>query len=120
MTKIVLNNSYGGFGLSHAAMLRLAQLKGIDVYPEHRYGYYIYWLEPIAEGKTRKNGKTFEAPDRTDPDLVRVVEELGSEANDDYSDLVVSEIPSGTLYRICEYDGKESIEYADRVQWRMA
>lgn len=31
--KIVLNKCYGGFGLSHAAMMKIFELKGIKVFP---------------------------------------------------------------------------------------
>lgn len=47
--------------------------------------------------------------DRTDPDLVRVVEELGEAANTRFSKLEVVEIPDDVEYRIDEYDGSETI-----------
>lgn len=33
MTKIVYNTNYGGFGLSDAAIMRYAEIKGITLYP---------------------------------------------------------------------------------------
>ena len=33
MKEIVINNCYGGFGLSHKAVMRYAELKGIRLYP---------------------------------------------------------------------------------------
>lgn len=47
--------------------------------------------------------------DRTDPDLVAVVEELGNLANSKVSQLKVVEIPDGIEYTIEEYDGVELI-----------
>lgn len=32
----------------------------------------------------------------------------------------VVEIPKGTAYRICEYDGSEYIEYRDEIDWKIA
>lgn len=46
---------------------------------------------------------------RHDPDLIKVVEELGSEASGDFADLAIVEIQS-SKYRIDEYDGLESVE----------
>lgn len=46
---------------------------------------------------------------RHDPDLIKVVEELGSEASGDYADLAIVEIQA-SKYRIDEYDGLESVE----------
>ena len=82
MNKVVYNACYGGFGLSEKARKLLNELKGEEV------DYYDLL--------------------RHDKDLVAVVEELGSEANGDYSDLKIATINSDR-YRISEYDGWESI-----------
>jgi len=47
--------------------------------------------------------------DRCNKNLIRVVEELGKEANGQCSDLKIVEIPDGTQYEIDDYDGVESI-----------
>jgi len=47
--------------------------------------------------------------DRTDPVLIRVVEELGISANGSCASLKVIEIPDGTDWEIDEYDGSESV-----------
>ena len=52
---------------------------------------------------------------RSDPDLVAVVEEIGKEANTWVSDLAVVEIPEDVDWVIQEYDGLESIHEAHRV-----
>ena len=33
--KIVINSCFGGFGLSEAAVMRYAEIKGITIYPEN-------------------------------------------------------------------------------------
>lgn len=54
---------------------------------------------------------------RSDPDLVRVVEELGAAANGSHAELKVVDIPDGTEYEIDEYDGNEHIAEVHQT-WR--
>ena len=100
MTKIVYNGSYGGFGLSDKAVARYWELKGLPVHD----AFTRYDLED----------------DRADPILVQVVEELGEEANGLYANLVIIDLPKGTLYRIDEYDGMESVMTQDDYDWSVA
>lgn len=96
MTKIVINVCYGGFGLSIA---------GLDLYNE----------------LSGKNEEYDWGIPRNDPHLAMVVETLGEKANGSCADLVVRELPSGTLYRINEYDGRECLETADTIgRWSVA
>ncbi len=90
--KIVINNCYGGFGVS-------------DKFLEH-YG--------IA----RNMGCDI---DRQDERLIEYIETYGSKAaSDSFAHLVIEEVPSGTYYRICEYDGLEWIECRDEINWLVA
>lgn len=58
---------------------------------------------------------------RTDPLAIEVFEELGSEkTSGSCAELRLEEIAPGTLYRIDEYDGNESIEYSDDTFWLVA
>lgn len=145
MTKIVYNACHGGFGLSEAAVLRYAEIKGLTVYPERdRYGWLTtYWLVPEDERVPEMEGdawrrasqeeriannakyaeQTFDYRkiDRADPALVQVVEELGSEAaSGEHAKLKIDIIPSGSRYRIDEYDGAETVETPDSYDWRVA
>jgi hypothetical protein len=52
--------------------------------------------------------------------LVQVVEELGEKANDSFADLYIVELPAGTVYRIDEYDGRESVMTNDDYDWSVA
>lgn len=47
--------------------------------------------------------------DRSDPLLVRVVEELGDAASGAHAALKIIEIPDGVEYEIHDYDGMESV-----------
>lgn len=53
--------------------------------------------------------------DRSDKDLVEVVEKLGAEANGKYAELKVIEIPDNIEYQIEEYDGMEWIAEKHRT-----
>ena len=78
--KVVINDCHGGFGLSKEAREYLGG---------YEWGAYENYQ------------------DRSDPDLVRCVEELGVRANDQYSCLKVVEIPDDVEWHIAEHAGKE-------------
>jgi len=112
--KLVLNKTYGAFHLSDTALCRIAHLKGKNIYPQEVEGYTCYYEDPDFNESTYWDPYTW---DRTDPDLVRAVEELGQLAGEG---LVVRNIDSGQLYRICEYDGKEWLEFPSDINWEIA
>lgn len=83
--KIVINDCYGGFGLSAEAL----EMLGAEYYGEY-------------DGDDK----------RIDAHLIDVVEKLGEKASTRYSELKVIEIPDeATDYEINEYDGAESVTY---------
>ena len=90
--RVVINKCHGGFGLSDKAYEKLNEwgmsFTKIDG----------YW-EPYGWGRDN----------RADTLLIRVVEELGEEANGDYAELKVVEIPDDVAYDVQEYDGLEWI-----------
>lgn len=53
--------------------------------------------------------------ERTDPNLVKVVESLGEEANGHLSRLKVVEIPDDVEWFIDDYDGIETIHEKHRI-----
>lgn len=86
--KLVVNARYGGFVLSNEALEKLQKLKGTE-------------RINLDDDKTR-----------ADKDLVSIVEELGSKASENLSDLRVVEIPNeATDYYIENYDGVETVHY---------
>ena len=142
MTKIVINSCYGGFSLSVEGMKRYAEIKGLPLYIEGDDFCLTFWTIP-AEERTglidQKNWSTFTNEerkqsnqlvdkytissrdfDRTDPILVQVVEELGSKADGSCAKLTIETLEKGTLYRINEYDGYESIETNINIEWSVA
>jgi hypothetical protein len=138
MTKIVYNACYGGFSLSHEAIMRYAEIKGITMYTHEQDRFMNYYLCPVeefdrilAEEKdkpigpsrfARSNAMYFSDRDidRADPVLVQVVEELGHKANGRHARLCIEDVPAGTLYRIDEYDGNESVMTQDTYDWKVA
>ena len=139
MAKIVYNDCYGGFSLSDEAIMRYAEIKGITLYSsKSKYGLTNYYLctpeeyerieaeesaNPTAPGRyARSNAMYFcdRDIDRDDPVLAQVVEELGDRANGRHAKLRIFEVSAGTLYRIDEYDGSESVMTQDMYDWKVA
>ena len=91
---IVINNCYGGFGLSEHAQSLYKEMAGI----------------------TDENWHDRDVS-RDDPYLVKIVRELGSEASGGYADLRIVEVPAGVEWDIAEYDGNEWVAEKHRT-WR--
>ena len=146
--KIVINNCFGGFGLSLKAIKRYLELKGKEAhfYVNRYTDGKVY--KKIDEGEhflvftfTKHFGKEFINPEfvpgerdkckeyheiwdtyfsdrdilRDDKDLIKAIEELGTEANGDYADLKIVEIPDGTAWQLDDYDGNETIHETHRT-----
>jgi hypothetical protein len=111
--KIVINKCHGGYGLSHQAMMRYAELKGIKLYESPtNYGYTNYYTSEDESNDTFFSDYNI---NRDDPLLVQVVEELGELANGDHAELKIVEIPYGIKWEITEYDGIEHIAEVHRT-----
>ena len=138
--KIVINRCFGGYGLSHEAIMRYLDLKGITVYPEQGEGtwkFWTYWLvkpegrfevketedfyamsmEERQAHNQKYSDETFEENniERNDPVLVQVIEELGDAANGEHAELAIVEIPDDVEWEISEYDGSEHVAEKHRV-----
>jgi hypothetical protein len=112
MTKLVINTCYGGFGLSQEAW-RLYAIYN-DYYT--RYVKDAFGTDSIELSKSGNFDDVVGSWDlvRNDPTLVRVVEQLGTAANDYYSDLKIIEIPEDVVWELNEYDGREWISEVHR------
>ena len=103
MTKVVINKCYGGFGLSKKACEAYAHKRGLTTGEWNAaWGFY-------------ENGDFYdrEIP-RDDPLLIALVEEMGKDANGNYSDLQIIDIPEGVAWTIEEYDGNEWVAEVHR------
>lgn len=136
--KIVINNCFGGFGLSEKAMRAYFAKKGRNVFKSVDGLSTTYFDAPVPKEFELPEGELFmrrghpeyeryhswyedhvlsdrDIP-RDDPDLVAVVEELGSDvASDAYGRLVVVDIPDGVQWQIEEYDGSEHVAEVHRT-----
>ena len=108
MTKVVFNNAYGGFTLSNEACDRLVELgyDGLKLNPnydaeENAFYDYKYFNDHLIP--------------RHHPLLVKVVEELAEKASGPHSKLEIKEVNGP--YRIVEYDGWETVETPETIDW---
>jgi hypothetical protein len=99
MNKIVVNRCFGGYSLSEEAERWLLENGNEDTkIAVAKLGY-------IAFNCNRHN-----------QDLVKCVEALGEAASGEDAKLEIRHI-EGNQYRIIEYDGYESVETPESIQW---
>jgi hypothetical protein len=92
LQRIVINDCYGGFGLSDRAIIEYKKLAGItdaDFYDR-------------------------DIP-RDDPYLVKIVKEMGMSANGAHANLKIVEVPAGVDWIVSEYDGAEWVAEVHRT-----
>ena len=92
--KLVINECYGGFGLSKEAMNLVNKCRKAKNLPEVKGEYDLQ---------------------RDDEDLVAVVEELGDKSFGSCSALKIVEIPADVEWMIDNYDGVEKVLDRNRV-----
>jgi hypothetical protein len=142
-TKVVVNQCFGGFGLSFAAQRAYLERKGKTAffYLEDRASAsrpsdrdYVRIEEPkdepfgahtcsvdlgerVSSERFWGEGEPFSDRDieRDDPDLVAVVEEFGDLASGWAGKLAVVEIPDGVRWEVEEYDGLERVAEVHRT-----
>lgn len=133
--KVVVNKCYGGFSLSPAGVAALAKRKGRKCYfftgglsqPYVRVTQtdaaesFMFTAFDVPVAPDTNNNEAWEKhyltccpEDRTDPDLVAVVEKMGRKANGSCAELRVVEIPDGVDWELDEYDGIETIHEKHR------
>ena len=90
--------------------------KDVDKYMNDRKSWNILTEdEKDARNKFYNENRIYDGDiQRTDPDLIRVVEELGEEANGECANLEVIEIPDDIEWEINEYAGHESVHEKHR------
>ena len=92
LQRIVINDCYGGFGLSNRAKTEYCRMTGV-------------------------NEADFNERDipRDDPYLVKIVKDLGMGANGNHSNLKIVEVPGDVEWQIEEYDGAEWVAEKHRT-----
>jgi hypothetical protein len=89
--KVVINTVHGGFGLSDKAMLELERRSTVKLLRTDS-GIYI----ENEDDELRSN-----------PELVKIVEEMGEDSFGDYAQLEIIEVPDDVKWHIESYDGSE-------------
>ena len=135
--KVVVNRCYGGFGLSDKAIEMVMHRKGLNCFRYKQtkfkysdgkeeytrceiiddFGFTYYQTKDLGEKVDKLPNETFwyyGSLDRTDADLIAVVEKLGKEANGSCASLEVVEIPDDVNWEIDDYDGIETIHEVHR------
>jgi hypothetical protein len=142
MTKVVINNCYGGFSLSKEGMQRYCEIKNIpcwiEVDPKYSsFDIYTCWIVPEDERIESKEGEAFyqlsleerqaynekyssqtlyhRDIERDDPALVQLVEENAELYAGRCAQLAVVEIPDDVDWYVEEYDGNEWVAEAHRT-----
>jgi hypothetical protein len=117
--KVAVNRCYGGFGLSAKAIYRMAELGNKEMI--EKVGEYEDRLHnPEKQDEIEKKygvelyGSIWQTP-RNDPILIQVIEELGKEANDEYAEIEIVDIPDDIDFEIEEYDGREWVSEKHRT-----
>ena len=138
--KIAINKCYGGFSLSDKAIEMIMKRKGLGCYrykqTKSHYSDGVDEYTRIDDNELESSsimnystidlGKKIEKIpyenywyyrnlERTDEDLISVIEELGVEASGRYGSVKVIEIPDDVDWEIDDYDGWESIHEKHRV-----
>ena len=114
--KVVINSGYGFFGLSDEAHTLYAKLKGYNLIKAECFGYQTFFKNEVKD-ENLVDDWIF---DRSDPDLVKVVETLGEKSgHGKRCKLKVVEIPDGIKWYIDnrEQGGGEFIAEEHRT-WR--
>lgn len=113
--KIAINRCFGGFGLSHDAVIRYHELKGNTLVIEYDkpFDIYHYYLNE----KTEDNYWSAHDIPRDDPVLIQAIEELGEKANGNFSELKIVEIPDDVEWYVYDYDGIEIVNERHR-SWK--
>lgn len=130
--KVVINNCFGGFGLSNEGFELYLNKKGIKFFKEGEGEFltHYYSVEPekyremqekwFAEDRNYKriNETGWYLSDRDikrdDPILIEVIKELKKKANGICANLKIVKIPDNIEYEISEYDGLETVEEKHR------
>jgi hypothetical protein len=114
--KVAINTCFGGFGLSNEAFEKLLTRKGIafdKVEPEHKslicgVSYYVAGHSGSTEDEHYLSEYEF-CKDRSDSDLIAVIEEMGDATNGFAADIRIVEVPDDAKWHIHEYDGLEHV-----------
>jgi hypothetical protein len=106
MERVLINNQYGGFGVSEAAAYRLREL-GVTVAVDVD-------VDPFDGSRVARVGRVPCA--RHDARLLQVFDEMGEAMAGQSCGLAVVDV-DGPRYRVTEYDGWEAVQTPWDIEW---
>ena len=112
--KVAINTCFGGFGISDEAFEKLLERKGIafeKVVDKERgslFGTSYYNAGHVGDDDFYISSYDY-YENRSDPDLIAVIEEMGKESWGWAAELVIVDIPDDVKWHIHEYDGLEHV-----------
>ena len=114
--KVVINRCYGGFGLSDVAFEKLLDRKGIAwEKKKDRYSYDAYYHAGHLDDNDYYLSDYKFYGDRTDKDLLAVIEEMGEASFGEFANLQIVNIPDDVEFEIEKYDGMEWVAEKHRT-----
>ena len=116
--KVAINTCYGGFGISEKAFELLLTRKGVAFEKRSSgselLGNYYYKAGYLGNADHFLSDYTF-YENRSDPDLIAVIEQLGKVADGWAADIAVVDIPDDVKWYIHECDGIEHVAEIHRT-----
>jgi hypothetical protein len=118
--KVVINECYGGFGLSQEAIKRLIKM-GMTV-GDNDCDIYAYEDEEVDDllEETMGLGKyhianAYDSAFRSDHRVIQVVEEMGEDSWGRFAELKIIEVPDDVEWDVKDYDGREWVAEKHRT-----
>lgn len=113
MPRVVVNACYGGFELSHEAIMRYGELKNLNlICVNDTSEWNTHYYKDVEHEDNYFSTYDIE---REDPILVQVVEELGKLADGRFAELRIADVPDDIQWYLDDYDGIETIREIHRT-----
>ena len=112
--KVAINRCFGGFGISDKAFEKLLTRKGIAFEKVESEKKSLLFGPSYYEAGHSGNDDHYLSEykfcqDRSDPDLIAVIEEFKERTNSWASEIAIVEVPDDVKWHIHEYDGLEHV-----------
>jgi hypothetical protein len=112
MTRVAINRCFGGFGISDEAFEKLLERKGIAFEKEETDSKLMgakYYKEGMCGTEEGYLSQYDFYENRSDLDLIAVIEEMGQASWGWAAEISIIEIPDDVKWHVHEYDGLEHV-----------
>ena len=117
--KVAINRCFGGFGISNEAFEKLLDRKGIafdKVEKENSAFLGASYYEAGHAGSEKHYLSDYDFyENRSDADLIAVIEEMGEKSWGWAAEIVIVDIPDDVEWYVGEYDGIEHVAEKHRT-----